>query len=192
MELNVEPGKVTALLRQWRAGDGEAISELTPLVYTELRRLARSRLAGERRAGLSPTELVHEAFLRLVRQGQPEWANRAHFYYIAARLMRQILVDFARETKAQKRGGEFEPVSLDAALEVSNAADPSVIQIHDALNALAAMDPRKARVLEMRFFGGMTAEEIAEVEEMSPVTVTRDVRAATAWLRAWLVTPEKS
>lgn len=192
MELTVEPGKVTALLRQWRAGDGEAIGELTPLVYTELRRLARSRLAGERRAGLSPTELVHEAFLRLVRQGQPEWANRAHFYYIAARLMRQILVDFARETRAQKRGGAFDPVSLDAALEVSAAADAGVIQIHEALNALAAMDARKARVLEMRFFGGMTAEEIAEVEEMSPVTVARDVRAATAWLRSWLVTPEKS
>lgn len=191
MELSVEPGKVTALLRQWRAGDGEAVSELTPLVYTELRRLARSRLAGERRSALSPTELVHEAFLRMVRQGQPEWANRAHFYYIAARLMRQILVDFARETRAQKRGGEADAVSLDDALEVAEAADPSVIRIHDALNALEAMDPRKARVLEMRFFGGMTAEEIAEVENLSPVTVTRDVRAATAWLRAWLGTPGK-
>lgn len=182
----VDPGQVTMLLRQWRGGDSAALDELTPLVYSELRILARSRLASERRVGLSPTELVHEAFLRLVRQEVPDWANRAHFYYIAARLMRQILVDFVRESHARKRGGDQVALSLDNAADVPSAADPTVLQIHDALNALAEMDPRKARVLEMRFFGGLTAEEIAEVEKMSPVTVTRDVRAATAWLRAWL------
>jgi RNA polymerase sigma factor (TIGR02999 family) len=178
------------LLRQWRSGDESVLDELTPLVYSELRILARSRLANERRAGISPTELVHEAFLRLVRQDQPEWASRTHFYYIAARLMRQILVDFVRETHAQKRGGEVAALSLDDAMNVAERRDPSVLQIHDALNALAEMDPRKARVLEMRYFGGLTAEEIAHVENMSPVTVTRDVRAATAWLRAWLTSPE--
>ena len=106
--------------------------------------------------------------------------------------MRQILVDFVRETHAQKRGGEAAALSLDNAMNVAEKRDPSVLQIHDALNALAEMDPRKARVLEMRYFGGLTAEEIAHVENMSPVTVTRDVRAATAWLRAWLTSPEQS
>lgn len=192
MDTRTAPGQVTQLLRQWRGGDGGALESLTPLVYAELRVLARSRLAHERRVGMSPTELVHEAFLRLVRQDQPDWANRAHFYYIAARLMRQILVDFVRESHAQKRGGEQAPVSLDEAMQVAHRADPTVLRIHDALNALAEMDPRKARVMEMRFFGGMTAEEIAEVENMAAVTVTRDVRAATAWLRAWLTSPEQS
>jgi RNA polymerase sigma factor (TIGR02999 family) len=192
MDTRTAPGQVTQLLRQWRGGDGAALESLTPLVYAELRVLARSRLAHERRIGLSPTELVHEAFLRLVRQDQPDWASRAHFYYIAARLMRQILVDFVREAHARKRGGEQSPVPLDDALQVADRTDPTVLQIHDALNALAGMDPRKARVMEMRFFGGMTAEEIAEVENMAAVTVTRDVRAATAWLRAWLTSPEQS
>lgn len=192
MEQSAASGKVTLLLRQWRTGDESVLEELTPLVYSELRVLARSRLANERRAELSPTELVHEAFLRLVRQDQPEWANRAHFYYIAARLMRQILVDFIREAHAQKRGGENAPIPLEEALYVAEKSEPSVLQIHEALNALAEMDPRKARVLEMRFFGGLTADEIAQVENMSPVTVTRDVRAATAWLRAWLSSSEQS
>lgn len=192
MDTRTAPGQVTQLLRQWRGGDGAALESLTPLVYAELRVLARSRLAHERRIGMSPTELVHEAFLRLVHQDQPDWASRAHFYYIAARLMRQILVDFVREAHARKRGGEQAPVPLDDALQVADRTDPTVLQIHDALNALAEMDPRKARVMEMRFFGGMTAEEIAEVENMSAVTVTRDVRAATAWLRAWLTSPEQS
>jgi RNA polymerase sigma-70 factor, ECF subfamily len=190
MEPQIASGKVTLLLRQWRTGDDSVLEELTPLVYAELRVLARSRLSNERRAGISPTELVHEAFLRLVRQDQPEWASRAHFYYIAARLMRQILVDFVRETHAQKRGGEAPALSLDNAMNVAERKDPSVLQIHDALNALAEIDPRKARVLEMRYFGGLTADEIAQVENMSPVTVTRDVRAATAWLRAWLTSSE--
>lgn len=192
MVTQLDSSQVTILLRQWRSGDASALDALTPLVYSELRILARSRLVNERRSDLNPTELVHEAFLRLVRQDQPDWANRAHFYYIAARLMRQILVDFIRESHAQKRGGEAAPLSLDDALNVAQPSDPSVIQIHEALNALAEMDARKARVLEMRFFGGLTAEEIAHIENMSPVTVTRDVRAATAWLRAWLTAPEQS
>lgn len=192
MVTQLDSSQVTILLRQWRSGDASALEALTPLVYSELRIIARSRLANERRSDLNPTELVHEAFLRLVRQDQPDWANRAHFYYIAARLMRQILVDFIRESHAQKRGGEAAPVSLDDALNVAQPSDPSVIQIHEALNALAEMDARKARVLEMRFFGGLNAEEIAHIENMSPVTVTRDVRAATAWLRAWLTSPEQT
>ncbi|MBL8240347.1 MAG: sigma-70 family RNA polymerase sigma factor [Bryobacterales bacterium] len=191
MDTQAAPGQVTSLLRQWRMGDEAALTALAPLIYAELRGLARSRLAYERRSGLSPTELVHEAFLRLVRQEQPDWANRAHFYYIAARLMRQILVDFVRESHAQKRGGDAVALSLDEATAFARPTDPGVLQIHEALNALAEMDARKARVLEMRFFGGLTAEEIAQVENLSPVTVTRDVRAATAWLRAWLAAPEK-
>lgn len=192
MEAQPLAGQVTQLLRQWRLGDVAALDALTPLVYAELRVLARSRLAHERRVGLSPTELVHEAFLRMVRQDQPDWANRTHFYYIAARLMRQILVDFVRESHALKRGGDQPVVSLDDVQQAASRSDPSVLQVHDALNALAEMDPRKARVLEMRFFGGLTAEEIAAVEHLSPVTVTRDVRAATAWLRAWLTAPEQA
>lgn len=192
MDQQIQSGHVTLLLRQWRSGDQQVLDELTPLIYSELRTLARSRLARERRVGLSPTELVHEAFLRLVRQDQPDWSSRAHFYYISARLMRQVLVDFIRETHAQKRGGEGIPVSLDEVHNLAQGVDPTVLQVHEALNSLAAMDPRKARVLEMRFFGGLTAEEIAAIEKLSPVTVTRDVRAATAWLRAWLAAPERS
>ena len=181
-----EPGQVTTLLRQWRDGNDSALTELTPLIYSELRMLARRRLAGESRKVLSPTELVHEAFLRLVRQQQPEWANRSHFYYIAARLMRQILVDFIREAKAEKRGGWAETVSIENAGQLAAAGSPSLLGIHEALNRLARLDDRKARILEMRYFGGMTAEEIGEVENVSAVTVTREVRAATAWLRVFL------
>lgn len=183
---NSDNGQVTQLLQRWRKGDSSALTDLTPLVYAELRTLARSRLAAERRQGISPTELVHEAFIRLVRTQQPEWANRAHFYYIASRLMRQVLVDFVRETNAQKRGGGVEALSLDAIYDRVPAADAKLLQIHEALNALAEIDERKSRILEMRYFGGMTAEEIASVEGLAPVTVTRDVRAATAWLRAWM------
>lgn len=183
---NSAQGQVTQLLQRWKNGDAAALADLTPLVYAELRTLARSRLAAERRQGISPTELVHEAFIRLVRAQQPEWANRAHFYYIASRLMRQVLVDFVRETNAQKRGGGVEALSLDAIYERAPAADAKLLQIHEALNALGEIDERKSRILEMRYFGGMTAEEIASVEGVAPVTVTRDVRAATAWLRAWM------
>jgi len=183
---NSNQGQVTQLLQRWKHGDAAALADLTPLVYAELRTLARSRLAAERRQGISPTELVHEAFIRLVRTQQPEWANRAHFYYIASRLMRQVLVDFVRETNAQKRGGGVEALSLDAIYERAPAADAKLLQIHEALNALGEIDERKSRILEMRYFGGMTADEIASVEGVAAVTVTRDVRAATAWLRAWM------
>lgn len=179
-------GQVTQLLQRWREGDSSALADLTPLVYAELRTLARSRLAAEKRQGISPTELVHEAFMRLVRTQQPEWVNRAHFYYIASRLMRQVLVDFVRETNALKRGGGVAAVSLDALGDCVPAANSKLLQVHEALNALSEIDERKSRILEMRYFGGMTAEEIASVEGLAPVTVTRDVRAATAWLRAWM------
>lgn len=181
-----EPGQVTMLLRRWRSGEESALDELTPLVYAELRTLARGRLASEYRNPLSPTELVHEAFLRMAKQEQPSWANRAHFYYIAARLMRQILVDFARDANARKRGAGMQAVPLEAASGVAAPSDPTVLQIHEALLELAGLDPRKARILEMRYFGGMTAEEIADVEGLAPVTITRDVRAATAWLKVHL------
>ena len=172
------------MLREWRDGDPSAATRLTPLVYTELRALARRRLSGQERNAISATELVHEAFLRMVKQDQPEYVNRAHFYSIAARLMRQILVDFSRHSRASKRGSGAPALSLEAAENVSSSAGPGVIAIHDALNQLALMDQRKSRMLEMRYFGGMTAEEIAEVEGVASATVTREIRAATAWLRA--------
>lgn len=126
--------------------------------------------------------------MRLVRADQPEWASRAHFYYIAARVMRQVLVDFAREQVAQKRGGGREVLPLTLAENTAARRDPDVADIHEALNELGRVDERKARVLEMRYFAGMTAEEIAEVEGLAAVTVARDMRAATAWMRAYLQT----
>jgi RNA polymerase sigma-70 factor, ECF subfamily len=185
-ETGLSPGEVTGLLRRWRDGHEGALDDLTPLIYAELRLLARGRLAGEQRACLSPTELVHEAFLRLSDQNQPLWANRAHFYYIAARLMRQVLVDAARRERAIKRGGGGMAVALEDAGPLVATQGPTILGIHEALAELAAMDERKSRVLEMRFFAGMTVEGIAEVEQVSIATVGRDVRAATAWLRVWL------
>jgi len=178
------PGTVTVLLRRWRTGDPGAAEALTELVYPELRQLARSRLASRRDGGLSPTELVHEVFLRLAQQRQPEWANRAHFFYISARLMRQVLVDLSRERLTAKRGEGKADLRLDRITESLPQQEVSILALDDALHSLADFDPRKAQALEMRYFGGMTAEEIAEVLGISAVTVTRDLRAAKAWLRA--------
>jgi RNA polymerase sigma factor (TIGR02999 family) len=132
---------------------------------------------------LSPTELVHEAFLRLAQQRQPEWANRAHFYYIAARLMRQVLVDLSRERLTLKRGEGRKAVRLERIEEIIPPQAESVLALDEALLALAVFDERKAQALEMRYFGGMTAEEIADVLGIAAVTVARDLRAAKAWLR---------
>lgn len=179
----IDPGPITILLRRWRTGDAHAADELTALVYPELRRLARARLAVRRDDSLSPTELVHEAFLRLAHQRQPEWANRSHFFYICARLMRQILVDLSRERLTIKRGQGRGGLLLD---RVEDAAPPegfSILALNDALWALAEFAPRKAQAIEMRYFGGMTAEEIAGITGVSAATVVRDLRAAKAWLR---------
>lgn len=181
--------EVTLLLRQWKQGDAGAIEQLVPLIYPELRKLARRNLRGSRdgQKVLSPTELVHEAFLRLAGQNQPDWNHRAQFYYVAARVMRQVLVDYVRETRTQKRGGGVPIVSLDT-MNVPGIGDdpPDVLDIHEALARLEQFDERKARVLELRFFVGMNTEEIAKVLNISAVTVARDVRTAMAWLRSQL------
>jgi RNA polymerase sigma factor (TIGR02999 family) len=182
-------GQVTVLLKQWKEGDSAAVDMLVPMIYPELRRLARWHLRGSRdvQKVLSPTELVHEAFLRLCDQNQPDWSHRSQFYYIAARVMRQVLVDYVREQRSQKRGGGALTVSLDTMRGIGIAENtPDVLHIHDALNKLEEFDERKARVLELRFFVGLNTDEIAEVLGVSGITVARDVRAAMAWLRTQL------
>lgn len=184
------PGTVTHLLRRWRSGDAAVVDELAGLIYPELRQLARGRLAVRRDGELSPTELVHEAFLRLARQPQPDWANRAHFYYIAARLMRQVLVDLARERFSVKRGAGCRALSLDQLDDVIAQPGISLLSLDEALHSLANFDERKAQAIEMRYFGGMTVEEIGDVLGIATATVTRDLRAAKAWLRAHLESTE--
>jgi RNA polymerase sigma factor (TIGR02999 family) len=173
---------VTQLLLAWGAGDETAFDALAPLVYDELRRLARRSMGGER-AGhtLQATALVNEAYLKLIDIHQVQWQNRAHFFAISARLMRRILVDFARAKSSQKRGAGGQKVSLDEALLV---ADPgqNLVAVDDALRALADVDGRKSQVVEMRFFGGLSVEETAEALHVSPETVMRDWKVAKAWL----------
>jgi len=172
---------VTALLQEWRGGDREALELLTPVVYAELRSLAHRYMRGER-AGhlLQTTALVHEAYLKLVGLDM-QWNGRVHFFAVAARLMRRVLVDFARERDSAKRGGGLAHVSLDEAL-VSSQKSLDVVVLDDALERLAAFDPRKARVVELRFFAGLTIDETAEVLELSHATVERDLKLARAWL----------
>ncbi|MBL8174416.1 MAG: sigma-70 family RNA polymerase sigma factor [Bryobacterales bacterium] len=184
-----EPREVTLLLRQWKDGDPAAMEELVTLIYPELLKLARRNLRGSRDAQkvLSPTELVHEAFLRLAGQNQPDWNHRAQFYYVAARVMRQVLVDYVRELRSQKRGGGAVPLSLETVSIPGIGENPiDVVDIHEALARLEQFDVRKAKVLELRFFVGMNTEEIAKVLGVSAITVARDVRTSMAWLRTQL------
>jgi len=176
------PNEVTQLLRAWSDGQHEALERLMPLVYEELHRLARHYMMRERSGHiLQTTVLVNEAFLRLVDARQVNWQNRAHFFAISASLMRRILVDFARTYQSQKRGAGIRPASLDEGLDVAEEQlDLTVLD--DALKALAALDPRKSRVVELRFFGGLSMEEAAEVLHVSPETVKRDWKLAKAWL----------
>jgi RNA polymerase sigma factor (TIGR02999 family) len=175
---------VTQLLLAWRDGEQSALGELMPLVQGELRRLAGRFLRQERPGHtLQPTALVNEAYLRLVDVRHLRWQNRAHFFAISARLMRQILVDFARERNAQKRGGGNAPVNLDEALIIGQQPDEDLVALDDALCALAEIDPRKSQVVDLRFFGGLNIEETAEVLKVSPETVKRDWRMARSWLR---------
>jgi RNA polymerase sigma-70 factor (ECF subfamily) len=176
--------EVTALLLAWSEGDQGAFDRLVPLVYAELRRLAKSYMRKER-AGqtLQTTALIHEAYVRLIDAQNVQWQNRAHFFGVAARVMRQILVATAREHGSQKRGGRAQQVSLDEALVVGQEQDEDLIAIDEALSALAEVDARKAQVVEMRFFGGLTEEETATALRVSPETVKRDWRIARSWLR---------
>jgi RNA polymerase sigma factor (TIGR02999 family) len=176
-------GNVTELLLAWRSGNQEALARLTPLIYGELHRLAH-RYMGRERAGdvLQTTELVHEAYLRLVDCDTVGWRDRAHFLAIAAQSMRRILVDFARRRRSQKRGGLWQMQSFDDALAVAAEPENDFTALDDALNELARMDARKARVVELRFFGGLSVEEVACVLEVSTDTIGRDWNAAKAWL----------
>jgi RNA polymerase sigma factor (TIGR02999 family) len=176
-------GSVTRLLLDWSGGDERARDEMLPLVYNELRRLAASYLLNERPGHtLRPTELVHEAYLRLIDQRQVDWRNRAQFVGVAAVMMRRILVNHARERAADKRGGDVHKVPLS---EVDAPAEPQgvdVLALHRALDELANLDPRKDRIVELKFFGGLTIGEIAEVLRVSPATIERDWSFARAWL----------
>jgi RNA polymerase sigma-70 factor, ECF subfamily len=174
---------ITRLLFEWGKGDEAALQALIPLVYEELRRIAKGCLAGERRGnGLSSSDLVHEAYLRLIDAQHVDWQNRAHFFAVAARLMRRVLVDLARRKRSLKRGGGVSPISFDDALEIAPETGPDLSALDDALLALAAFDERKSRVVELRFFGGLNAQETASVLRVSVDTVKRDWKFARAWL----------
>jgi RNA polymerase sigma factor (TIGR02999 family) len=178
-----EPREVTALLKDWSGGDRQALERLMPLVYGELRKLAASYLRAERPDHtLQPTALVHEAYLRLVDQRSVSWANRAHFFGIAAQLMRRILVDHARKRHAAKRAALYRVTATPAA-SPSGDRDPELLSLDAALSELAKLDERQARIVELRFFAGLTVEETAEVTGVSPATVKREWRTARAWLR---------
>src|SRR5918997_1157500 len=175
--------QVTQILLNWRAGDEAAAARLMPLVYDELRRLGREYLRRERGDHtLQPTALVHEAYLRLVDDSRVNWQNRAHFYGIAAKLMRRILVDHARARNAAKRGGLVQKVPLDEARDLPPAPTNDLVALDGALEDLAKAYPRKSEVVELKFFGGLEAEEIAEVLQVSPKTVLRDWQFAKLWL----------
>ena len=179
---------VTHLLHRWRDGDDAAFDELMPLVYDELRRLAHHHLWHERSGHtFLTTDLVHEAFLNLLGQEQTPWQDRAHFFAVAARVMRHILIDYARRRKRAKRGGDQSPISLDQAIAFSEDQVEEWITLDQALTRLEATDGRLCRVVECRYFGGLTIAETAEVLAISPATVKRDWQMAKAWLRRELL-----
>jgi RNA polymerase sigma factor (TIGR02999 family) len=179
--------ETTELLRAWAKGDAGALDQLTPRVYHELRRIA-GRIMRDERPGrtIQTTALVHEAYLKLIDVKNVEWQHRAHFFAVSAQIMRHILLDRARRRIAAKRGGAAPRLNLDELPDVGSARARELIALDDALNALAAIDERKARVIELRFFGGLSVEETAEVLKVSPDTVMRDWRLARAWLLAEL------
>lgn len=189
------PPDITRLLVAWGDGDGAALEALIPVVYDELRRIARRHMHREP-AGhtLQTTALVNEAYLRLIGQKDVRWHDRVHFFAIAAQQMRRILVSMARARYAAKRGGTARPVSLDESMVISDEKTAELVALDDALTALSALDPRRGRVIELRYFGGLSVEETAAVLSVSPETVMRDWKRARAWLYAELngsgATPE--
>ena len=182
--MTVLPGPdVTALLRAWNEGDLAAREQVMALVYEELHRRAMAQMRRERRDHLlQPTALVHEAYLRLVDQRQTAWRSRAQFFAVAAEIMRRILVDWARAHRTSKRSGQWSRVSLDPAAAVERPVDVDLLDLDTALTRLAALDPRKSRIAELRFFAGLSLEETGHVLQVSPRTVERDWDAARAWL----------
>jgi RNA polymerase sigma factor (TIGR02999 family) len=174
---------ITRLLKAWGGGDPAALEQLVPLVYRELRRLARRRMRAENPGGtLQTTALVNEAYIRLVGVTNMAWQDRAHFFAVSAQIMRRILVDAARSRVSARRGGAAPRLNLDEDMDASPQRARELIALDDSLNALAQMDSRKARVIELRFFGGLSVEETAEVLKISPQSVMRDWKLAKAWL----------
>src|SRR5436189_1139885 len=175
--------RVSQLLANWSNGDDAVLRELTPLIYEELRRLAHHQMGGQRPDHtLQTTALVNEAYLRLTSQTNPTWQSRAHFFAVAARAMRQIVVDYARSQRSQKRGGGALKVELDEAAIVSPEQSKELVDVHEALERLGTLDSRKARVVELKFFGGLNYDEIAEVLKIARMTVRRDWEFARLWL----------
>jgi len=180
--MEASPHEVTLLLQAWGGGEQDALDKLVRVVYRELHRLAQRYIAQERPGQtLQATALVNEAYLRLVDVKEVNWQNRAHFFGVSAQLMRRILVDLARSRRSLKRGGEAQAVSLDDALMVSPEPGQDLVALDDALQALSAMDPRRGQVVELRFFGGLSVQETAEVLKVSTETVMHDWKVAKAW-----------
>ena len=181
--LESSPHEVTLLLKAWSAGDESAREKLVPLVHRELHRMAGRYMAGERSGHtLQTTALVNEVYLRLVDTCEMDWKNRAHFFAVCAQLMRRILTDFARSRRSIKRGGGAPAIPLDESLLPGRGSPAEFVALDDALNALTVVDERKSRVVELRFFGGLSVRETAEVLQVSPETVLRDWRLAKSWL----------
>jgi RNA polymerase sigma factor (TIGR02999 family) len=177
-------GEITRLLEAWGTGDKGAFDALVPLVYRELRRLAYRYLRRERgSAAFQTTELINEVYIKLLDCSRVRWRNRAHFFAMSAQLMRRILVDLARSRRYAKRGGEAIRVTFEKVLDMPDIHAPDWVSLDDSLKALEALDPRKSRMVELRFFGGLSVEETAEILEVSPDTVHRDWRFAKSWLR---------
>ena len=181
--MKTTPSQVTELLRRWSSGDQEALDSLVPLVYQDLRRLANYYLQREPQAQtLQSTALVHEVYLRMCKQQDPQWEGRAHFFAVAAKMIRRILVDHARRKSAGKRGGKFQPNELEAALTLPVPTSLDLLALDESLQELDKFDARKCRVVEMRFFGGLEAKDIAKVLGTTEATVRRDWKIARAWL----------
>ncbi|MFZ0964511.1 MAG: sigma-70 family RNA polymerase sigma factor [Terriglobia bacterium] len=176
--------EITRLLQAWSEGEQSALDRLIPLVYQELHRLAHHYMTRERSGHtLQTTALLNEAYLRLVDSAKPSWQSRTHFFAVSAQVMRRILVDWARSRQAVKRGGHEHPLEWEEALVVAESPGADLVSLDDALKALAALDPRKSAVVELRFFGGLSVEEVAEVLKISPETVMRDWKFSKSWLR---------
>ena len=182
--MDSQAGDLTRLLQAWSGGDRSALDQLLARVYPELHRLAHRHMNGERRGDdvLQTTAVINEAYVRLIDQRRGAWKNRAQFFAIASRVMRRVLVDAARRRRAKRRGAGVSPVSLDSTAAVTKQASADVVAIHEALERLEQLDERKGRIVEMRFFGGLSVEETAEVMAVSPATVKREFAAAKAWL----------
>lgn len=185
--MTTPPGEVTRLLREFRSGDGASASRLMDLIYPELKRIAKIRLRHERHGhDLQPTELVHEAYIRMVSHEDHSWESRAHFYAASANVMRRVLVDYARSRNAKKREGGRTPIPLDDALSLTREQSEDLLDLDVALTELEQLSPRQARVVEMRYFVGLSVPEVASALGLNPRSVDRDWAAARAWLRTRL------